>query len=83
MIAVVILFMIPLKTNAFNFQDEITYYGITPSGNVVPCQSWLSDKPLGNILTDKWKKIWNDPVCEKIRNISAKADQTCQLRNKE
>ena len=56
---------------------------ITPSGNVVPCQSWLSDKPLGNILTDKWKKIWNDPVCKKIRNISAKADQTCQLRNKE
>lgn len=56
---------------------------ITPSGNVVPCQSWLSDKPLGNILTDKWKKIWNGPVCRKIRDISAKADQTCQLRSKQ
>ena len=53
---------------------------ITPSGNVVPCQSWLSDEPLGNILTTKWKKIWNDPRCKKIREISAKEDQICQLR---
>ena len=53
---------------------------VTPSGNVVPCQSWLSDEPLGNILTTKWKKIWNDPRCKKIREISAKEDQICQLR---
>ncbi|MCR5287899.1 MAG: radical SAM protein [Saccharofermentans sp.] len=53
---------------------------VTPSGNVVPCQSWLSDEPLGNILTDKWKKIWNDPRCRKIREYSAKEEQNCQLR---
>ena len=53
---------------------------ITPSGNVVPCQSWLSDEPLGNILTDKWKKIWNDPRCRKIRENAAKEEQNCQLR---
>ena len=53
---------------------------VTPSGNVVPCQSWLSDDPLGNILTDKWKKIWNDPRCRKIRENSAKEEQNCQLR---
>ncbi len=53
---------------------------VTPSGNVVPCQSWLSDEPLGNILTDKWKKIWNDPRCRKIRENSAKEEQNCQLR---
>ena len=53
---------------------------VTPSGNVVPCQSWLSDEPLGNILTTKWKKIWNDPRCKKIRETSAKEDQICQLR---
>ena len=53
---------------------------VTPSGNVVPCQSWLSDEPLGNILTDKWKKIWNDPRCRKIRDNSAKEEQNCQLR---
>ncbi|MBO4680425.1 MAG: radical SAM protein [Clostridiales bacterium] len=53
---------------------------ITPSGNVVPCQSWLSDEPLGNVLTDKWKKIWNDPRCRKIRENAAKEEQSCQLR---
>lgn len=53
---------------------------ITPSGNVVPCQSWLSDEPLGNILTDKWKKIWNGPRCRKIRENAAKEEQNCQLR---
>ena len=53
---------------------------VTPSGNVVPCQSWLSDEPLGNILTTKWKKIWNDPRCRKIRENSAKEEQNCQLR---
>ena len=53
---------------------------ITPSGNVVPCQSWLSDEPLGNILADKWKKIWNDPRCRKIRENAAKEEQNCQLR---
>lgn len=53
---------------------------VTPSGNVVPCQSWLSDEPLGNILKDKWKKIWNDPRCRKIRENSAKEEQNCQLR---
>lgn len=35
---------------------------ITPNGNVVPCQSWLDkNSSLGNILTTKWKKIWNSP----------------------
>ena len=55
---------------------------ITPSGNVVPCQSWLSDEPLGNILMDKWKKIWNGPLCKKIRENSAKEEQNCQLRER-
>ncbi|MBR4947575.1 MAG: radical SAM protein [Clostridiales bacterium] len=55
---------------------------ITPSGNVVPCQSWLSDEPLGNILKDKWKTIWNGPHCKEIRLNSSKETQNCQLRNK-
>ena len=53
---------------------------VTPSGNVVPCQSWLSDEPLGNILSDSWKKIWNSPRCRQIREVSAREDQVCQLR---
>ncbi|MBO4474276.1 MAG: radical SAM protein [Clostridiales bacterium] len=56
---------------------------ITPSGNVVPCQSWLSDDVLGNILTDKWKKIWESDRCRKIRAVSAKMEQKCQLRKEQ
>jgi len=55
---------------------------VTPSGNVVPCQSWLSDEPLGNIKTDKWNHIWESDACRKIRNYSANMDQTCQLRSR-
>ena len=53
---------------------------ITPSGNVVPCQSWLSDVPLGNILSDKWKDIWNDQRCRKIRQVSSMEKHICQFR---
>ena len=39
---------------------------IEPDGTVIPCQSYTTS-PLGNILTDKWKTIWNHPTCQKIR----------------
>jgi radical SAM protein with 4Fe4S-binding SPASM domain len=39
---------------------------IEPNGTVIPCQSYTI-APLGNILTDKWEKIWNHPVCQKVR----------------
>lgn len=55
---------------------------ITPDGNVIPCQSWLSGETLGNMLTDSWKKIWNHTVCKKHRAFSAKMEQVCPLRRK-
>ncbi len=55
---------------------------ITPSGNVVPCQSWLSGKPLGNILQDPWETIWNGEECRKRRDYSAKMTGLCPLRLK-
>ncbi len=39
---------------------------IEPDGTVIPCQSYTI-APLGNILKDDWKKIWNHPVCQKVR----------------
>lgn len=53
---------------------------ITPAGNVVPCQSYLSDKPLGNMLTDSWENIWNSEACIKHRDFSAKMTGKCPLR---
>ena len=53
---------------------------ITPGGNVVPCQSWLSDAPLGNMLTDDWSQIWNSEACERCRDFSAGMTGECPLR---
>ena len=53
---------------------------ITPGGDVVPCQSWLSDKPLGNILKDEWKSIWDSEVCKERRKFSSLMRCECPLR---
>lgn len=54
---------------------------VSPDGNVMPCQSWLGeDSALGNILEDKWDKIWNNPKCKNIRKNSSKSSFTCPLR---
>ena len=53
---------------------------ITPGGNVVPCQSWLSDDVLGDMRADSWDSIWNGARCLEIRMHSAEMDGTCPLR---
>lgn len=53
---------------------------ITPGGNVVPCQSWLSDEPLGSMLSDDWSEIWNSERCTGCRNFSAGMSGRCPLR---
>lgn len=53
---------------------------ITPSGNVVPCQSWLSDDALGNFLNNDWSSIWNSDKCRERRDYSAKMEGLCPLR---
>lgn len=53
---------------------------VTPSGNVVPCQSWLSDGSMGSMISTPWEKIWESEACSKIRNYSAKMLGKCPLR---
>ncbi|MBR0153043.1 MAG: radical SAM protein [Lachnospiraceae bacterium] len=53
---------------------------VTPGGNVVPCQSWLSDPPLGNLLADDWSSIWNSEACVRCRDYSAEMTGECPLR---
>lgn len=53
---------------------------ITPGGNVVPCQSYLSEKPFGNMLTDSWTDIWNSKECSEKREYSAGMTGECPLR---
>ncbi|HDD64476.1 MAG TPA: radical SAM protein [Thermoprotei archaeon] len=38
---------------------------VEPDGTVIPCQSYF--RPLGNILRDKWEKIWNNPLAITLR----------------
>lgn len=56
---------------------------IAPNGDVVPCQSWLCGKPLGNILKDSFAAIWDSAECEKIRAQSARMEPACPLRRAE
>ena len=53
---------------------------ITPSGNIVPCQSWLSDEPLGNILKDEWDEVWESERCKERRKYSSGLRSECPLR---
>lgn len=52
---------------------------ITPGGNVVPCQSWLSGNTLGNMLNNSWEEIWNTDECHKRRDYSAQMLGECPL----
>lgn len=53
---------------------------VTPGGNVVPCQSWLSGQPLGSMLEDDWDAIWQGEECAKHRAFSARMSGECPLR---
>ena len=53
---------------------------ITPAGNVVPCQSWLSEEPLGNMLKKDWELIWYSGKCMNRRDFSSMMTGTCPLR---
>ena len=55
---------------------------IAPNGDVVPCQSWLSNDSLGNLLSVNWKKIWNSKKCKTIRKQSMNSENVCPLNDK-
>lgn len=38
---------------------------VEPDGNVIPCQSYYT--PLGNLLTDDWRSIWNHDLAISLR----------------
>lgn len=52
---------------------------VTPAGDVVPCQSWLSGKTLGNMLKQPWKEIWNNKDSRNIRKNYA-TKPSCALK---
>ena len=55
---------------------------IAPNGDVIPCQSWLFEDGLGNILKESFKSIWNNKKCVSIRKRSMKNEHICPLKEK-
>ena len=55
---------------------------VAPDGTVVPCQSWLTEDKLGNMLEDDWKDIWNHPKTKEIRKHTCKYLRACPLASK-
>lgn len=51
---------------------------IGPDGSVLPCQSWVHERVLGNILQAPWSKIWTSESCQKIRAKAANKN-VCSL----
>ena len=52
---------------------------ISPNGEVIPCQSWLSNDGLGNLLEKSWESIWNSKKCKKIKNKIVNTHLLCPL----
>lgn len=50
---------------------------IEPDGTVIPCQSYIT-APLGNILKDSWGKIWENPICLRLRERRYAPDKCYQ-----
>jgi radical SAM protein with 4Fe4S-binding SPASM domain len=48
---------------------------VGPNGDVYPCQSYFES--LGNILTEPWDKIWNNPLAVKLRS-RAYVEEKCR-----
>jgi len=69
-----------LGMNTPNCGAGLSNMAVTPGGNVVPCQSWLSGPILGNLLTDSWDSIWNNPETVDRREYSALMLGECPLR---
>lgn len=55
---------------------------IAPNGDIIPCQSWLSDYKLGNILIDSWALVWDSQRTSKIRDYSRMMTGACPLKGK-
>lgn len=46
---------------------------VEPNGDVLPCQSYF--EPIGNVLKDPFKKIWNHKLAKAIRTRSTLPDE--------
>lgn len=55
---------------------------IAPNGDVIPCQSWLSDVTLGNLSVQNWRSIWKNKKCVNIKKQTMRSNNVCPLTAK-
>ena len=55
---------------------------ISPTGEVIPCQSWLDGQKFGNMLNDSWASIWKHSNRERIARTNA-GKNSCPLKGVE
>ena len=61
----------------------ISNMAISPSGDVIPCQSYLDGLSFGNLLNTSFSSIWNSKELKKFKNNIVKLDYKCPLNLKE
>ena len=61
----------------------ISNMAISPSGDLIPCQSWLDGKSFGNLLESDFKDIWKNKELNKLKKEIIKLDFKCPLNIKE
>ena len=54
---------------------------ISPSGNLIPCQSYLSGLSLGSLLNTDFNTLWNGRKLKRIRKKALALDNKCLLNN--
>lgn len=72
-----------LKVNAPMCGASVSNMAISPSGDLIPCQSWLDGTSYGNLLKESFKSIWNKKELKKFQKEILKLDYECPLNEKE
>ena len=54
---------------------------ISPSGDLIPCQSYLSGLSFGSLVNDDFKVLWRNKELKKLRKKALALDNKCLLNN--
>ena len=62
---------------------SLSNMAISPSGDLIPCQSWLSGKKFGNLLSSSFSYLWNSKDMKHFRHDIIALNDKCPLNLKE
>lgn len=58
-----------------------TNMAISPAGDLIPCQSYLSGLSFGSLVKNDFSSLWKNPKLKKFRKQALKLDNECLLNN--